>query len=468
MYNKKTKIVCTLGPASDSVTEISKLIAAGMNVARLNFSHGTYAHHLQLIENIHRAEKLSGKTIGILQDLQGPKIRLGKLPEPGIKMKKGEIFILTGKKITGHQSKEKTIVPIQYQKLISNLKSGEQILLNDGLIEAKVISISNKNAKCKMLNGGVLRSHMGISFPKSKITLPAITVKDRNDLKFGLKNDVDYIALSFVKSQKDIQQLRDLIKKSHKNTKIIAKIERHEAIENLEEIIKTADAIMVARGDLGIDIPAEEVPLIQKRIIHLSNKYNKPVITATEVLLSMVTNPRATRAEISDAANAILDRTDAIMLSNESAVGKYSTKATATLSKVAVRVEAELKTNSSIFSQISNFRNNELTSIKAIEACDLSSKTKADFLIVKSADGLLAREVATQRIFTPIIIFTETEKIKRELTLVWGINRVQTSKKIKESEIIHLLKKEKILKKRSRIVIVSDDKNTTVISKIIL
>ncbi len=454
MYQKNTKIVCTLGPSSDSISEITKLVQAGMNVARLNFSHGTYEHHAQLISNIHEVEKASGKTIGILQDLQGPKIRLGAMPEKGILVKKGEIFTLTAKKIVGSKKGKSTIVPIQFQTLINSLKPDETILISDGLIQAKVLSKHEKNAKCIMQCGGILKSHMGISFPNSKVTLPAITAKDKEDLKFGLKHNVDFVALSFVKSAKDIETLRELIKKHGKTTQIVAKIERHEAIDNLEEIIMAADAIMVARGDLGIDIPAEQVPIAQKRMIHLSNKYGKPVITATEVLLSMVTSPRATRAEISDAANAVFDRTDAIMLSNESAVGKYPSKACATLSKVAETVESEMQKYEEL---IYLPKQGAHTNSDCLSACELSLNTSSDYLIVYTTDGYTAREIAKHRIFTPIIVITPSEKVSRELTLVWGLNRIFTKKissKNKVSEIVDFLKKEKVLKVSQRIVIV--------------
>lgn len=457
-YQKNTKIVCTLGPASDSVSEISKLVQAGMNIARLNFSHGTHEHHAQLIKNIREVEKKTGKRIGILQDLQGPKIRLGKIAEEGIKIKKGETFILTAKKAIGFKTAKETVIPVQYQSLIDHLKKDSVVLLSDGLIQAKVISKIAKNVKCIMQCGGTLKSHMGISFPNSSLSLPAITAKDKKDLSFGLKHNVDFVALSFVKSQKDIESLRSLIKKYGKDTKIVAKIERHEAITNLEEIVKTADALMIARGDLGIDIPPEQVPVAQKRIIHLANTYGKPVITATEVLLSMVTNPRATRAEVSDAANAVFDRTDAIMLSNESAVGKYPAKAAATLSRVAQTVEEDIRQDQELaYSILKKFRENDSANSNCLNACELSLTMNADYLVVYTSDGFTAREVSKYRIFIPIITITESEKASRELTLSWGLNKIFTHKisgTDKTKEILSFLKKIKQLKKGQKIVIV--------------
>lgn len=459
MYTKNTKIVCTLGPSSNSVSEITKLVQAGMNVARLNFSHGDHPGHLELINNIHKVEKITGKTIGIIQDLQGPKIRLGKLPTEGLTLKKGENITLTTKNIVAKKEGKTFLIPIQLKNFNQSLKIKESIFINDGLVEVVITSKAKDHVKCKIKCGGFLKSNAGVHLPDSMLTLNPLTEKDKKDLKFGLKNKVDYVALSFVKSANDIEVLRKLIKKSGKDTKIIAKIERHEAIKNLEEIIKASDGIMVARGDLGIDIPPEHVPIIQKRIISLSNKYAKPVITATEVLLSMVVSPRATRAEISDAANAVFDRTDAIMLSNESAVGKYPSKATATLSKVATSVEDELQKyeylkKNPLFSQHSEYCNPHCQS-----ACELSIESKANLLVVYTSNGFSAREIAKHRIYTEIVTLTPSKEVARELTLVWGLNKIFTFRldakdKNRVEKVSQFLIKKHLAKKNDKVVII--------------
>jgi len=331
MHLRRTKIICTLGPSSDSVTEITRLVQAGMDIARLNFSHGTYENHLQIIRNLREVEKLADKKIDILQDLQGPKIRIGLLKN-NIPVKRGDHITFTVK--PPHS------IPVQYRGLTKDVKVGHPILIDDGTIELKAEKVTPAKIVCKVIVGGTIKSHKGLNLPNSKITATTITAKDKRDLAFGLKHGIDFVALSFVKDARDMQNLRKLLGRHQIRT--IAKIERTEAIENLEEIIKASNGVMVARGDLGVEMPPEQVPIIQKRIIALANKYGKFVITATQMLASMVDNPFATRAEISDAANAIFDRTSALMLSNETSVGKYPFKAAATLRKVAMTIEQEI------------------------------------------------------------------------------------------------------------------------------
>ena len=460
MHSKNTKIVCTLGPASDSEKEILKLVKAGMNIARLNFSHGTYKHHKKLIRNIHKVEKITGQRIGILQDLQGPKVRIGKMPEEGIEVKKNEKFLLSISAKIGIRTKEKTIIPIKYKGIIKDAKKSDTILINDGLIETKVIKKGKDYLECKAINAGTIKTGNGVNIPTGNISQPAITKKDKEDLKFGLKNNVDFIAISFVKSEKDIENLRELIKKLGKDTKIIAKIERHEAVKNLKAIIKTADGVMVARGDLGVDIPAEQVPIVQKRIIALANKFAKPVITATQVLYSMVEKATATRAEISDAANAVFDHTDAIMLSNETAVGKYPFRATKTLTKVALIVEEEMQKHEELIENLTASKKH-LTPLNAtcLNACELAVDSNADALVVYTKDGYTAQQIAKHRPYTPIITIAKKEKTLRELTVVWGLNNLykanisgKGAKKIEK--ILNFLRKNKLVKKGQKIVIV--------------
>lgn len=459
MHIKKTKIVCTLGPSSDSVPELLGLVHAGMNVGRLNFSHGTYEHHTKIINNLRKVEKKTGIRIGILQDLQGPKIRIGEMPKKGIEVKNNKIFRLTIDKIIGKSDETEIVIPIKYKNIAKDVKKGDIILINDGLIEVKVEKKYKKDLICRAKSGGIIKSGNGVNIPTASISVPTITSKDKKDLQFGLKHNVDFIALSFVKNKKDIEELRKLIKKEKKHTKIIAKIERHEAVKNLKEIVRAADGIMVARGDLGVDIPPEQVPIVQKRIIALCNKYAKPVITATQVLQSMVKNPRATRAEISDAANSIFDHTDAIMLSNESAIGSYPVRAVTTLTRVAAAVEKELQKHEELIESLSAKK--YLTSINAtcLNASELAMDTKANFIIVYTEEGYTAQQIAKHRIYIPIIVLTPNEQIARELTLVWGLNKVFKvkipDKTVQKTEkIIEFLKKQKLVKRRQKLVIV--------------
>lgn len=452
MPQKNTKIVCTLGPSSDSVSELTKLIQAGMNVARLNFSHGTYEHHKCIIKNIRKAEKKLKRRISILQDLQGPKIRTGKMPEDGINIRRSDEVILTMKDTVGRVDKGKTIIPVQYKKLIDDVKKDDIVLLDDGLIELRITKVKKPEIHCIVKYGGIVLSHKGLSVPSATITAATITKKDKEDLAFGLQQNVDYVALSFVKDAKDIEDLRKMIQKHGKDTKIIAKIERHEAVTNLEEIVKAADGLMVARGDLGINMPPEQVPIIQKRIIKLANLYAKPVITATQVLHSMVKSPVATRAEISDAANAIFDHTDAIMLSNETAVGKYPARATRTLTRVAETVECELRQHQELFQ---TNQHNILHDATCLNAAELAIDTKADHIVIYTEDGYTARHISKHRPYTNIIVITPNNKIAQELSLIWGLNTILVAKLNTKStgNILSYLKKAKLVKKEEQIVI---------------
>lgn len=455
MPTKNTKIVCTLGPSSDSVEEIQSLISAGMNVARLNFSHGTHKHHKLLINNIRKAAKLSKKTIGILQDLQGPKIRVLTKNKESFQVKKREQI-----NIGIEKTPKKYNFAFSHKEVLIDAKKGHKILINDGLIEGEIKSKSKDHITVQVKTSGEIKNGNGLSFPNSKLTVPEITKKDLEDLKFGLKNDIDFIALSFVKSSKSIEDLRKLISKKRKTTPIVAKIERHEAVENLESIIESADCIMVARGDLGTDIPAEMVPIIQKRIISISNRLGKPVITATQVLQSMIENPRPTRAEVSDAANAVFDHTDAIMLSNETAVGKYPAKATKMLSKVSNAVEDQLRKYEEL---LEHTPNKHLTKLNAavLNACELAIDSNAKAIVIYTDDGFTAQQVSKHRLYVPIITITPSEEVQKRLTLAWGINKVyikKFSKNIhrKHKQIIKYLKTSHVVKINDKVVVLTN------------
>ncbi|MBI4975189.1 pyruvate kinase [Candidatus Peregrinibacteria bacterium] len=470
MHEKNTKIVCTLGPSSDSVKEILGLAKAGMNVARLNFSHGTYEHHSKLITNVHKVEKILGIRIGILQDLQGPKIRIGQCPKEGIEIKKDEKFILSIKQIQALRTHAHGIViPVRYKGIIKDAKKNTPILINDGLFEALILEKKKTGLICVAKTDGVIKTGNGLNLPMCSISAPAITEKDKEDLKFGLSKQVDFIALSFVKSEKDIKQLKKLTENTLNPPQIIAKVERHEAVKHLKEIIKTSDAVMVARGDLGVDIAPEQVPIVQKKMISLANKYGKPIITATQVLQSMVKNPTPTRAEISDAANAVFDHTDAIMLSNESAVGKYPVRAAVTLTKVALAVENELKKDEELRNTFITKRNIKESDAAYESACDLARETNSDAIIVFTKTGDLSKQIAKYRMYIPIITITDSEKTARKLTLVWGINKVFVKKLPendfkKQTTILNFLQREKTLKKGSKVILIlkTKDKNNTI------
>jgi pyruvate kinase len=456
-----TKIVATLGPSSDSFSVIEDLVLGGMDVARLNFSHGTYKNFKQIVGNVRKAAKKHNRTVGIIQDLQGPKIRLGTLPPEGIPIKNGKKLTLTTA-----TAPKKGIIPVQYKSLHKEVKKGHRIFVDDGLIRLKVTRVNGSNIHCKIETTGILHSNKGINAPDSKIKAKTLTAKDRKDLNFGISLGVDYIALSFVKSAKDIRDLRTIIaKKSHK-PKIIAKIERHEACNEMEKIVEEADGIMVARGDLGIEIKPEKVPIVQKALIRLSNRHAKPVITATQVLASMVENSRPTRAEISDAANAVFDNTDAIMLSNETAIGKYSVKSVRTLAKVISEVENEQKKHEEVLQNKIQNRNIPELNATCLSACELAVESNANKIIIYSTDGYTIHQIAKHRVHTPTITVTPNKQLIQELSLLWGINQ-SLYKKFTQHELqgnftgklVKFLLKNKKVKKGERIVIVYNAKD---------
>lgn len=448
MRVQNTKFVCTLGPASQDIQTLEKMMIAGMDVARLNFSHGSYKNHAMLIKNIRQIAKKINVPLAIMQDLQGPKIRIGLIKDEGIQVKKGEKIILTCGKL------KKNKIPVQYKNLYKDVKKNSLLLVDDGLIELKVEKVKEKDIYCICKNDGVINKNKGINVPNSTITTNPITPKDKKDLAFGLKQGIDYVALSFVKEAKDILDAKKLI--GNRNVKVVAKIERIEAVENLDEIIKVADALMVARGDLAMEIGPEKVPIVQKEMIRKCNFAGKPVITATQMLQSMVDNPQPTRAEVSDTANAIFDHTDAIMLSNETAVGKYPVRALKIFAKVAQTVEKELKKYDHLLPTKSI--NNEVDYYDALgfETCQLSEITKAKHIIVVTSSGKSAQYISKHRSYIPTIVITPSEKTKNQLALLWGLNdivigKISTKKYL--DDIRAILKKHSSVKKGQKVTI---------------
>ncbi|MDP5274412.1 pyruvate kinase [Chengkuizengella axinellae] len=418
---RKTKIVCTIGPASESLEKTKELIVAGLNVGRLNFSHGDFEEHGNRIKNIRKACEDLNKTVAILLDTKGPEIRTGKLKEDKVQVVANEFITLTTEEILGDQHR----VSITYDKLPSEVHVGSTILIDDGLIGLKVAEVEGTEIKCQIVNGGLLGSRKGVNVPGVKISLPGITEKDTNDIIFGIEQGVDFIAASFVRKASDVLEIRDLLQRyDAQQIQIISKIENQEGVDNLDEILEVSDGLMVARGDLGVEIPAEEVPLVQKRMIEKCNQAGKPVITATQMLDSMQRNPRPTRAEASDVANAIFDGTDAIMLSGETAQGKYPLESVQTMARIAEKAESALEYEEFFLKQSSLQQVSITESISqsvANSALDLNAKA----IFTSTQSGYTARMVSKYRPKAPIIAVTPDEQVMRRLSLVWGVNPVK-------------------------------------------
>jgi pyruvate kinase len=410
---RRTKIVATIGPATSSPEVLKQLIQAGATTLRLNFSHGTHDDHLANIRLIRQISFELNQPVGILQDLQGPKIRLGKFADGSIVVKNGDPFTLTSKIIPGTQ----TMSSVTYDTLAEEVPVGATILLDDGKVEMLVTAIDRDahELHCKVVVGGPLSNSKGVNFPGVYLSIKALTDKDRLDLMFGLDQGVDWVALSFVRNPADILEIKELIANAGKETPIIAKIEKHEAIEQMEEILTLCDGVMVARGDLGVELPAEQVPRMQKQLISTANRLGIPIITATQMLDSMVGNPRATRAEISDVANAILDGTDAVMLSNETAVGKYPIEAVETMAKIAIETEKEKLSR--------RWEDNKRSIPNAISEAvgNIAEQLGAAAIVSFTKTGATARSVSKFRPSKPILAVTPHVDVARRLQLVWGV-----------------------------------------------
>ncbi len=411
---KRTKIVCTIGPASEGRDTLIGMAKAGMNVCRLNFSHGNYDEHQKRIDTIKSVREELNIPLAIMLDTKGPEIRLGKLKEDVYTLVAGEEFILTTEQIVGDNHR----ASVSYEGLADDVQKGTQILIDDGLIELVVSKVEGTEIHTQVLNAGEIKSNKGVNVPNAVINLPALIEKDIEDLKFGIKNGVDFVAASFIRKADDVVGIRKVLEENGGDwIKIIAKIESREGVDNLQKILQVADGIMVARGDLGVQLKAQEIPLIQKRMIRLSNQYGKPVITATQMLDYMTRNPRATRAEVTDVANAVLDGSDAVMLSGETAAGKYPVLSVQTMADIAVAVEqAEYDPR-----ELPNYT--EITSTNAISksTCEIAEQLGASAIVTATVSGATARAVSKFRPHLPIIACTTTERIQRQLTLSWGV-----------------------------------------------
>ncbi|MBT9313019.1 pyruvate kinase [Leptothoe kymatousa] len=412
---RRTKIVSTIGPATQDPATLRSLIEAGATTLRLNFSHGTHDDHQRSIRLIRQISFELNQPVGILQDLQGPKIRLGKFENGSIRLKTGDSFILTSRQLPGTQ----TISSVTYEPLVEEVPTDATILLDDGKVEMKVVGkdMEKRELHCEVVVGGKLSNSKGVNFPGVYLSIKALTDKDKVDLAFGLDQGVDWVALSFVRNPQDVLEIKEIISNAGKRVPVIVKIEKHEAIEQMEAILSLSDGVMVARGDLGVELPAEDVPILQKRLITTANRLGIPVITATQMLDSMVSNPRPTRAEVSDVANAILDGTDAVMLSNETAVGEYPVEAVATMAKIARRTEKEQITQNSLDTVTSRTIPNAIS--RAVG--QIASQLDAAAIMSLTKTGATARNVSKFRPRTPILAVTPHVEVARRLQLVWGV-----------------------------------------------
>lgn len=456
MNYKKTKIICTIGPSVSTKEIICELIDAGMDAARLNFSHGTHKIHKEYIRIIRDAAKTKGKIIPVIQDLSGPKIRVGKLENGKINLIKNEKIKITSKKIAGNKS----MISSNYTMLTRDLKKNDIVLLDDGNLKLKVLSDKSVNdtIECLVIEGGILKENKGINLPNTKLSLPSLTEKDLADLDFGLKNGIDFVALSFVRTANDIINLKKILKKKKSDIPVISKIERPEAIKNIDSIIDVSDFIMVARGDLGVEISSEDVPLLQKTIIRKCNSAIKPVITATQMLESMIENPVPTRAEASDIANSILDGTDCVMLSAETSTGKHPVKAVEMMKKIILKTETIKKSTYFKDLFVEDSPENTLHTI-CNSATEIATRLNAKAIITVTHSGKSPLLLSNHRPSARIISATYDENIIKKCKLIWGVESflINRSRNIIEiaNQIRQRILQSKILKENDRIVIIA-------------
>lgn len=432
---RKTKIVCTIGPASQKEDVFKELVLSGLNVARLNFSHGSYDEHAVRINTIKKVRTELNKPVAIMLDTKGPEIRTRDFENGVIEVKAGQEFIITTRDIIGNSN----ICSVTYENFSNELNVNDRILIDDGLIELVVIEkINPTDLKCEVLNSGTLKNKKGVNVPNTKIQLPALTQKDINDILFGIDQGVDYIAASFIRKASDVLSIRRVLEENNaSHISIISKIENREGVQNIDEIISASDGIMVARGDLGVEIPLEEVPLVQKELICKCNIAGKPVITATQMLDSMIRNPRPTRAEVSDVASAIFEGSDAIMLSGETAAGSYPIEAVKTMSKIAIMIEDSLD-----YRKILNGKydgtNFTITDSIGFATCRTCLDLQATAIISATSSGYTAMAISKFRPKSPIIATTESEQVMRKLSVFWGVYPIKTDKMISTDDVVEM------------------------------
>ncbi len=431
----KTKILATIGPASNTKETVTELVMAGADIFRLNFSHGDHSIHADVVKTIREVNAEMSFNIGILQDLQGPKIRVGEVENNGVLIKQGDQLTITSEPVVGNASLVSTV----YQNLPNDVVQGDRILIDDGNLELVVLKTDGKNVDCTVVHGGILKSRKGINLPSTKISAPSLTEKDLEDLEFGLENEVDWIALSFVRTADDIIDLRERITNAGKSCKIVAKIEKPEALENIDAIIQATDAIMVARGDLGVEVPMEIVPLWQKRMVEKCKIACKPVIIATQMMESMIVNPRPTRAETNDVATAVLDGADAVMLSAETASGKFPIAAVKAMSSIIDHIEVNADIYHNLY-KIPEDTESFLSNNLLLMASRLSRNVKAKAIVGITTSGFTAFRISSHRPFADIFVFTRNKNLLTQLSLVWGVrafyydNRVSTDATFQDIE----------------------------------
>ncbi len=413
---RRTKIVCTIGPSIDTEEQIAGIINAGMDVARLNLSHGTREDHYRRLKLIRKVAAEQKRNVGFLVDTRGPEVRTGTLIEDSVTLVEGETFTLTTEEVTG----DKKRVSVTYPRLHEDIKAGSTILIDDGLLVLEVTAVEGRDIICRVVHGGALKSYKGLNMPGSKISLPAVGEEDRTDIKLALEQEVHFIAASFIRNAADVFEVRALVEDYCGRAIIISKIECREGVENFDEILDVSDGIMVARGDLGVEIPTEEVPMLQKAFIRKCNRAGKPVITATQMLDSMIRNPRPTRAEASDVANAIFDGSDAVMLSGETAVGRFPIEAVETMSRIARFAEANLDYDR-ILEEHGNRMEKTVTDAISYATCHTAHELGADAIITSTQSGHTARMVAKYRPKAPIMAVSSSRYVAGQLTLTWGV-----------------------------------------------
>lgn len=446
MINKKTKIVATIGPACDQHDILKQMFEEGVNVCRLNFSHGSHEDHEKNIKLIQQLNAETNLNVAILADLQGPKIRTNEMEGSGAELIPGNEVLISAEKVVGTAEK----FSINYSLLPRDVKPGEKILLDDGKIILEVLSTDGSSEiKAKVINGGVLKSKKGVNLPNTKISMPSLTDKDKEDLKFALAHNVDWIALSFVRSARDIIELKHLISQAKVRSKVIAKIEKPEALEDIDEIIAESDALMVARGDLGVEIPYQNVPLIQKILINKARMNAKPVIVATQMMESMIENITPSRAEVNDVANAVLDGADAVMLSGETSVGNYPVEVIKTMTNIV----KEMETFEGIYNKEELPEKNQdrfISDSICFNAVRLSQRVEANAIITMTFSGYTAYKIASQRPNAPVYVFTGNRDILTQLNLVWGVQAFYYDKRVSTdhtiADIKYLMKKQGLLK----------------------
>ena len=428
---KRTKIVCTLGPASQKEEILTQLVENGLNVCRFNFSHGSHEEHKGRLDMAKSVRERLNQPVALLLDTKGPEIRTGNFADPEVLLEEGQTFTVTMKDVVG----TKEICTVSYKDLSKDVVAGDTILIDDGLVGLRVKEINGDDIVCVVENSGIVKNHKGVNVPGVKINLPAITEKDTSDIEFGIAQGIDYIAASFVRKASDVLAIREILEKNNAtDIQIISKIENQEGVDNLDEILKVSDGIMVARGDLGVEIPTEDIPVVQKMMIKRCNELGKPVITATQMLDSMMRNPRPTRAEVTDVANAIYDGTDAIMLSGETAAGKYPVEAVKTMATIAKRTEETLDYDNLLKQNAMN--NSTVTDAISHATCTTAVDLNASAIITSTSSGHTARMVSKLRPKCPIIATTNDDKIMRRLALTWGVYSIKSSDSKNTDEVI--------------------------------